>query len=142
ALADISYPSGSKNGAQILWVHFANRDGVLSQESIASIYREVTRGLYVCTISCWEVAKLVEYGRLDLDMPVGTWLHRALSETGCDLLYLEPEIAALSTSLPGEFHKDPADQIIVATGMIKNLMIATNDHLIIDYPRASTLDCR
>ena len=125
-----------------VWVWLADKDNRLSSKAVANIYSSATRGLYVCTISCWEVAKLVEYGRLDLGMSVASWLRRALSETGCQLMALEPEIAALSADLPGEFHKDPADQIIVATSMIKNLLIATNDHLIIDYPHASTLDCR
>lgn len=38
--------------------------------------------LGVSIISCWEVAKLVEYGRLKLDRPVGLWIERALNEPG------------------------------------------------------------
>jgi PIN domain nuclease of toxin-antitoxin system len=35
-------------------------------------------------ISCWEVAKLVQYGRLKLDRGVGVWIERALAEPGLD----------------------------------------------------------
>jgi PIN domain nuclease of toxin-antitoxin system len=69
----------------------------------------------VSAISCWEVAKLVERKRLNLNVPVNEWIAQALGPSGITLLPLEPEIAVLSTQLPGSFHKDPADQIIVAT---------------------------
>ena len=126
-----------------VWVHFTNKDGVLSQESIALIYSDATHGLYVCTISCWEIAKLVEKGRLDLDVSVGVWIRRAIADTGCKFFNLEPEIVELSTQLPGVFgSNDPADQIIIATGIMKNMIVATNDDDMLDYPHADTLDCR
>jgi PIN domain nuclease of toxin-antitoxin system len=64
------------------------------------------------------VAKLVERGRLVLPCPVGQWLQQALGYPGMRLLPLSPEIAVESTQLPGTFHRDPADQIIVATARI------------------------
>ena len=33
-----------------------------------------SEGLGVCAISCWEVAKLVESGRLNLPVPVAEWM--------------------------------------------------------------------
>jgi PIN domain nuclease of toxin-antitoxin system len=63
----------------------------------------------VSAISCWEVAKLVERKRLVLNMSVNDWMSQALGPSGINLLPLEPEIAVLSTQLPGAFHKDPAD---------------------------------
>ena len=124
-----------------VWVRFTNK--TLNKEAEASIYNVAKGGLYVCTISNLEIATLVRLGRLDLGMSVGTWLRRALAETGCKLLYLEPEIAELSMQLPGNFESsDPRDKVIVATGILKNLIIATTDQAMIDYPHADTLDCR
>ncbi len=65
--------------------------------------------------SCWEIAKLVEKGRLVLMLPVGQWIDRALAFPGISLLPLDPKIAVASTQLPQPFHSDPADQIITAT---------------------------
>jgi len=73
-------------------------------------------------ISCWEVAKLVEYGRLKLDRAVGLWIQDALAEPGVSLLQLYPQIVVESTQLPQPFHRDPADQLPVATARVLNCL--------------------
>ena len=85
-------------------------------------------------MSCWEAAKLVERGRLTLPLPVGEWMSQALSYPGMRLLDLSPQIAVGSTQLPGTFHRDPADQIIVATARIYNCSLVTLDQNIRAYP--------
>lgn len=93
----------------------------------------------VSAISCWEVAKLVEYGRLELPSPVGEWFDKALSYPGVRLLELTPKIAAESTQLPGDFHRAPADQIIVATARIHACPLVTSDERILVYPHVETI---
>src|ERR1700683_1694622 len=93
----------------------------------------------VSAISCWEVAKLVERKRLGLSISVNAWIGQALAPSGINLLPLEPEIAVLSTQLPGAFHKDPADQIIMATSLFFDIPVATNDDKILSYPKAKLL---
>jgi len=61
------------------------------------------------------------------------WLTQALNYPGVQLLELTPQIAVESTQLPGEFHKDPADQIIVATARIYNSPLVTLDGRILAY---------
>lgn len=58
---------------------------------------------------------LVERGRLRLPLPSDQWLPAALAYPGVRLLDLTPDITADACDLPGTFHSDPADQIIVAT---------------------------
>ena len=84
-------------------------------------------------ISCWEVAKLVQYGRPDLDRPVLDWIVSALARHDLDLLPLTPAIAVESTNLPEPFHRDPADQIIVATARVHEIPLLTEDSKILDY---------
>ena len=107
-------------------------------ERLRSSHREVlsTRAerFALSVISCWEVAKLVEYGRLDLDRPVLEWIVSALERHHLELLPLTPTIAVESTQLPDPFHRDPADQIIVATARINEIPLLTEDSKIIDYP--------
>jgi PIN domain nuclease of toxin-antitoxin system len=43
-----------------------------------------------------------------------------------------------SSYLPGTFHRDPADQIIVATARVHNLILLTSDRKILDYPHVKT----
>ena len=52
---------------------------------------------------------------------------------GVRLLELTPQIAVASTQLPGPFHKDPADQIIVATARVLDSPLVTLDHKIRGY---------
>ena len=84
--------------------------------------------------SSLEVAKLVERGRLKLPMPTGQWLHAALAYPGVKLLELSPDIAADACCLPGEFHSDPADQIIVATARNHGSELVAMDRRILSYP--------
>jgi PIN domain nuclease of toxin-antitoxin system len=51
---------------------------------------------------------------------------------------LSPEIAVESTQLKG-FHKDPADQIIVATSRVLGVPLLTSDRRILDFPDVETV---
>ena len=97
-----------------------------------------TQGLGISVISCWEVAKLVEYGRLTLPCPVVEWLDQALAYPGIRLLELTPRIIVESTQLPGTFHRDPADQLIVATARVCHCPLVTVDTKILAYPHVQT----
>ena len=54
----------------------------------------------------------------------------ALSYPGVQLLPLTLDIVIESTRLPGEFHRDPADQLIVATARLHGLPLMTADRRI------------
>jgi len=58
----------------------------------------------------------------------------ALALPGIQQIELTPRIAIASTKLPGEFHRDPADQIIVATTREYGCALLTVDEKIRKYP--------
>lgn len=89
--------------------------------------------LGVPAIACWEVAMLERKGRLALAPPARSWLDQALALPRTVLLPLYPEIAWLSMNLPGSFHGDPADRMIVATALHLGLPLATVDQQIIEW---------
>ena len=99
---------------------------------------EAERAL-VCAISVWEVAMLVAKRRIRLDRPVEQWVDIALALPGIQLAALEPAIAVRSTKLPGEFHPDPADRIIVATALENAASIVTPDERIRSYPHVQSV---
>lgn len=99
-----------------------------------------TAGLGVSVISCWEVAKKVRTGKLDLDQDLETWIATALRYRGVRLLDLSPEIVIEANSLPGEFHRDPADQMIVATAWVLDVPILTADAKILAYPHVRKVE--
>ena len=55
-----------------------------------------------------------------------------------EIIPLSVEIALESTILAGMFHKDPADQIIVASARQCNMTLLTTDQPIISYPHVKT----
>jgi PIN domain nuclease of toxin-antitoxin system len=116
-----------------IWVWWTHGDAHLPEPYRLYLQQEEARGLGVSAISCWEIAKLVERDRLRLPNPVGEWLEQALSYPGLQLLELTPEISVASTQLPGEFHRDPADQIIVATARVYHCPLVTLDERILAY---------
>ncbi len=121
-----------------IWIWWVNESEQLPSELEALIDQHVPTGLGVSVISCWEVAKLVERGRIELTMPVKQWLIEALSFPGVRLLELTPDIAVDSTQLPGVFHRDPADQIIVATARYYNAPLLTLDAKLLEYEHVQT----
>jgi PIN domain nuclease of toxin-antitoxin system len=116
-----------------IWVWWVHGDTQLIQEYYEYIQQQESQGLGISAISCWEIAKLVERGRLMLPIPVDEWLAQALAYPGMRLLELTPRICVESTQLPGEFHRDPADQIIVATARVYDCSLVTMDSKILSY---------
>jgi PIN domain nuclease of toxin-antitoxin system len=122
-----------------IWIWWVHGHPGLSASHRTVIAENEASGLGISAISCWELAKLVEYKRLVLPCPTLDWLNQALAYPGVRLLELSPEIASDATALPGDFHKDPADQIIVATARVHNAPLLTADRKILDYPHVQTL---
>ena len=120
-----------------IWVWWVHDDARLPDSYRAHIQANESRGLGISIISCWEVAKLVEYGRLALPFPIAEWLDQSLAYPGIHLLDLTPRIVVESTQLPGAFHRDPADQLIVATARVYNLPLVTFDDRIRAYPHVN-----
>ena len=121
------------------WVWWVHGDARFSEEQLKMLDASAVEGIGVSIISCWEVAKLVEYGRLKLPQDVAEWLGVALVYPGLRLLDLTPAIVVESTRLPQPFHKDPADQIIVATARIHDYPLATADDKILNYGHVRTV---
>jgi PIN domain nuclease of toxin-antitoxin system len=117
-----------------VWVWWVNESPMGSKDMLRIIQEHQDDGLGVSIISCWEVAKLVERGRLELSTPVEHWIEQALAYPGVELLELTPRIAVESTQLPGEFHRDPADQMLVATARVYDIPLLTADSKLLDYP--------
>ena len=122
-----------------IWIWWVHGDTQLPLPVSEFIQSEEEGGLGVSAISCWEVAKLVERKRLMLPLATHEWMAKALSYPGIRLIPLVPNIAVESTQLPGSFHKDPADQIIVATARSMGCGLVTMDLSVRSYPHVTIL---
>ncbi|MBE0609762.1 MAG: type II toxin-antitoxin system VapC family toxin [Dehalococcoidia bacterium] len=116
-----------------IWIWWVAQDARLPTTARKLIADHKADGLGVSIISCWEVAKKVEVGKLVLDRGIREWIDGALSYPGVTLLGLTPEVVVESTRLPGPFHRDPADQMIVATARVLGIPLLTNDSRILAY---------
>lgn len=121
-----------------VWVWWVNESSILTPAIRRTIQERQEDGLGVSIISCWEVAKLVERERLRLTMPVEQWIDQALAYPGVEMLELTPRIVVESTQLPGRFHRDPADQMIVATARVYDTLLLTADSKLLEYPHVKT----
>lgn len=117
-----------------IWIWWVHDDPRLPQAVGDYLQREEAQGLGVSSISCWEVAMLHARGRLQLPLPCLDWLLAALGTRVIQLLQIEPAVAVDSANLPGQFHRDPADQIIVATARVLQCSLVTLDARIRAYP--------
>jgi PIN domain nuclease of toxin-antitoxin system len=93
----------------------------------------------IASISIWEFAMMVTRGRIELTISPDEWLDHAVNQTGLTVFDLNSKIALESCNLPGNFHKDPADRIIVATARVNRSQLITKDHKIIEYPYVTTV---
>ncbi len=62
-------------------------------------------------------------------------MQASLALPGLKVIELELPIILDAHRLPGEFHKDPADQILVATARHHGITFITEDKKILDYAR-------
>jgi PIN domain nuclease of toxin-antitoxin system len=98
-----------------------------------------TSPLLVSDISLWEVATLVNLGRIRLRRPVRDWLEAATAPPLVRRVSISPAVAAEVTELPATFHRDPADRIIVATARTAGAAVATVDNRIIESGLVETI---
>lgn len=84
----------------------------------------------LCDISLWEVALLVQRGRLQLQVDLSDWLAIAASPATVQILSINPSVVMEMNRLPASFHQDPADRLIVATARVTGLPVATRDERI------------
>ena len=133
-------PTSSLPGPVLLldthvWIWLMNGDPALrgspAVPAIEQAAREVRVG--VAAISVWEVGMLEAKGRTILPMDGMLWIENALAAPGVRLIPLSPDIAIQSTRLPGAFHGDPADRMLVATARCRGCLLVTRDQRILDY---------
>ena len=98
--------------------------------------------LHVSTISTLEIARLVATDAIELDGSLRSWIQETLGALRCSTLEISHEVAIGAYSLQGEFHKDPADRILVSTAQLLDLTLLTADEKILSYSEVKTQDAR
>jgi PIN domain nuclease of toxin-antitoxin system len=87
----------------------------------------------ISCISSWEIAMLVSRNRLQLSVDADKWIQTFEGIGGISFIPVTNSIGLRAVSLPGLFHADPADRIIVATAIILDATLVTRDARIRAY---------
>ncbi|MCK5718053.1 MAG: type II toxin-antitoxin system VapC family toxin [Thiomargarita sp.] len=120
--------------AWIWWVTESNRLSAPAATAIAHADK-----IAVHIISCWEIAMLVEKGRISFNTEVAQWIDLALQHHAkVTLLPFEPQTAVLAARLK-DFHGDPADRFLVASCLTHNIPLVTKDKLIHKYSQIQVI---
>lgn len=138
--------TSSDSGIVILdthvWLWLINGDDRLGKSKVLESisHAAVSSNLRVSAISIWEIGMLEFKGRITLPMDCLQWVKEALEAPGIQLMPILPPIAISSSRLPGKFHGDPADRLVVATARYLNGTIATADRKILEYGRQNCVN--
>jgi PIN domain nuclease of toxin-antitoxin system len=95
--------------------------------------------LGVADTSLWEIALLVEAGRVRLALPIDEWLARATAAPRVEICPVTPAVASEVAALESTRGWDPADLIIVATARVLGVPLVTSDTRIIDSKLVRTI---
>jgi PIN domain nuclease of toxin-antitoxin system len=89
--------------------------------------------LFLAPISMWEVAMKVAKGKLALSSPTLEWIQHSKRRSRIQDAPMAAEVAVDSATLPGSFHADPADRLVIATARYLDAHLVTGDKAIADY---------
>jgi PIN domain nuclease of toxin-antitoxin system len=97
-----------------------------------------SNAVHVSCITSWEIALLVERGRLRLSLDVRDWLYRCEALPFITFVPVSNSIAVESVRMKDFPHSDPADRIIAATAISLGAVLVTKDENLQSYPYLKT----
>jgi PIN domain nuclease of toxin-antitoxin system len=100
--------------------------------------------LIVSPISALEIGMATARNRLALTHDPLTYFNLFIEKSGATLCNMNADVLVASSFLPGQFHKDPMDRILVSTARHNNFTLITSDRAILAYGKAGhvkTLAC-
>lgn len=115
-----------------VWIWWVTGQAELSATCRGKLDRLAKKGRapFLSAISLWEAQMLFQKGRLDLEIDFDLWLASASDPEVVRVLPLDVSVIMAVNSLPGRFHGDPADRLIVATAIAHSLPMMTDDKAI------------
>jgi PIN domain nuclease of toxin-antitoxin system len=114
----------------IWWLHDAAEKLTKIQLVALSDADTHNRPMALSAITLWEITMLLERGRILITKSLAEFLSDIESHPLLTVLPLTASIAVESVALGSDFHRDPADRIIVATARCHGLTLITADERI------------
>ncbi len=91
--------------------------------------------IFLSAITAWEIALLVDTGRIDLDVPIEAWVKRFLDRPGIEAVPLGHGPASRAYQLHHLEHRDPADRLLITTAVDLGCPLVTYDEHIAQFGR-------
>lgn len=108
-----------------------------AQQAIAQANQQ--DGIMICDISLWEIAMLLQKGRVRVATDTLTFINLVLQANKSVVQPISPQVAALSVQLPPPINLDPADRLIAATAISEGIPLVTADRNLQAVPQLVTL---
>ena len=108
-------------------IYDALKPNALSRPAARAIDAGASASELTCAdVSLWEIATLIDRGRLKVATPTEDFLRDVIARRALTVLAITPAIAARAqTILPT--HRDPIDRIIAATADVHGARLVTSD---------------
>jgi PIN domain nuclease of toxin-antitoxin system len=114
----------------LVWLADDNaRLGRRAREAVRQSLRR--QGLLASAISFWEIALLLQRGRIVFDKDAAAWRAEALA-SGIREVAVTGAIGVAAVVL-AELPQDPATRIIVASALAENATLVTSDRRLLDW---------
>lgn len=124
-----------------VWIWTQERPDAIGKKARA-LLEAPSEELCVSAVSSLEIARLVSGGLLEVKGSLDRWVRAAVDSIEARSIGIDHRIAIEAYKLPGRFHKDPADRMLVATARINDLTLVSADERILAYRAVRTLDAR
>lgn len=92
--------------------------------------------VFISAVTAWEIAVLVDTGRIELDSPAEAWIDRFLDRPGIVAVPLGHRAGCRSYLLHPLPHRDPADRLLIATAIDLGCPLVTYDERIVRFGEA------
>ena len=122
----------------LVWM--VSDSGRLSRTAARELRKADRNGeLAIASITLWELALLYHLGRLRPSGSIESAIRMIVEKSRVQLIDVTPEIAALTTTFPESYPKDPGDRLIGATARAYGLTLVTQDERIRSSPLIRTI---
>jgi len=91
--------------------------------------------IFLSAVTAWEIALLVDTGRIELDVPIEAWIERFLERPGIEAVPLGHGPACRAYQLHQLEHRDPADRLLIATAIELAYPLVTYDERIARFSK-------
>ena len=124
-----------------VWIWSQENPDLLPPQTREAI-NDRSNGCAVSVISELEIARLAQRKQIELDRGVEEWIDKSIAVLGAHEIELSRVIAVEAYRLPGEFHKNPADRVLVATARLFGMTLVSADRQLLRYRHVNSMSAK